>query len=463
MDRVADRYSASIMDRHRKALRTWFEGLSKGGKIPTKADLEKPFSPEINAEQVKDVERVLSLSFLLGLDHGSSDLELADGDVIDEPLPFEEAEKFFKSRVSLTKKEWLDLEPKLRFRAFTIAALGDPDIIDKVRTRMIAQLKTGGTLESFWNLEKVEAMAGVSKKSPFYWETVYRTNMQTSYNAGRAMEYQKTQPEYLEFVGIEDERQTSVCAQRSGIILPSTHPFWSTNWPPLHFNCRSTVRGVFKEEIDVIKETNPSWETTPDRNLPREQIQGGFGGNPLDSEAYWKPTPKMISRAQKYGMDKEFRAFGKSILGEQDFARAYTSKNSGGLVDLAEEHGKNETAKNLIVAEKLAAKGYKIKLLPVKNSEGIKNPDALMMDGYRWDIKVLESTGDTAIKNTFSSAKGQASRIVLQTPSELKNDEYRAFIKRLSHRMNRHQWVEEVIIVNGDDVEVIRRSGGDKK
>lgn len=295
---MADRYSVSIMDRHRKALRTWFEELSKGGKIPTKTDLEKPFSPEIDSEQVKDVERVLFLSFFLGLDHGSSDLELADGDVIDEPLPFEEAEKFFKSRVSLTKKEWLDLEPKLRFRAFTIAALGDPDIIDKVRTRMISQLKTGGTLESFWNLEKVESMAGVSKKSPFYWETVYRTNMQTSYNAGRAMEYQKTQPEYLEFVGIEDERQTSVCAQRSGIILPATHPFWSTNWPPLHFNCRSTVRGVFKEEIDVIKETNPTWETTPDRNLPREQILGGFGGNPLDQGSFFKLTPSMASRIE---------------------------------------------------------------------------------------------------------------------------------------------------------------------
>lgn len=451
------------MDRHRTALRTWFEELSKGDKIPTKADLEKPFSPEINTEQVKDVERVLSLSFLLGLDHGSSDLELADGDVIDEPLPFEEAEKFFKSRVSLTKKEWLDLEPKLRFRAFTIAALGDPDIIDKVRTRMIAQLKTGSTLESFWNLEKVEAMAGVSKKSPFYWETVYRTNMQTSYNAGRAMEYQKTQPEYLEFVGIEDERQTSVCAQRSGIILPATHPFWSTNWPPLHFNCRSTVRGVFKEEIDVIKETNPTWETTPDRNLPREQIQGGFGGNPLDSEAYWKPTPKMISRAQKYGMDKEFRAFGKSILGEQDFARAYTSKNSGGLVDISLSHGKKEASKNLTVAETLAAKGFKVKLLPVSGKPGVKSPDAFMMDGHRWDIKVLESTGDAAIKNAFKSAKGQASRLVLQVPDEITDADYQSFLGNLTDRISRHSWIEEVLVMRGSSIKVYKTSDVLKK
>ena len=49
-----------------------------------------------------------------------------------EALFFKKAIAFMKSRVPVTKDEWTALEPKLRFRAFTVAALSSYDGIEQV-------------------------------------------------------------------------------------------------------------------------------------------------------------------------------------------------------------------------------------------------------------------------------------------------------------------------------------------
>ncbi|GEM_PF-2342047 len=283
------------MERLRDKVRTWFNSF-KG--LPTKEELEQTTPYNNDIDLFRETEEVFLLSALTGMDHASTDLELADEDISPEGISFEEASTFLKTRLPLTSKEWYDLEPKVRFRAFTVAALGEVDAIDKVKQRLLSTIEKGGTLEQFWNEQKLLENGGLAGRNPMYWETVYRTNMQTSYNAGRAMEFQRTQPEYLEFIGVEDERQTDICSKRSGIILPASHAFWKSNWPPLHFNCRSTVRPVPQEEIDYIKQTNPTWERTPDRNLPIGEDKKGFGENPLDSGSFFKITPGMADRIE---------------------------------------------------------------------------------------------------------------------------------------------------------------------
>ena len=64
--------------------------------------------------------------------------------------------------------------------------------------------------------------AGWEKEGGWYWETVYRTNTMSAFNAGRAEAFDEYEPEFLEFIGIEDFRQTPVCASRSGIVKKRT-------------------------------------------------------------------------------------------------------------------------------------------------------------------------------------------------------------------------------------------------
>lgn len=253
---------------------------------------------------------MLAFSYLLGVEHAGQPLILSDDDP--DPIPFEEAVEFMKARVPLTKAEWNDLEPKLRFRAFTVAALAEPDAIDRLRGFVTKAVEKGTPMAEFWTEASLLDASGLGS-SPWYWETVYRTNTQTAYNAGRAAEFMKSQPEYLEFIGIEDTRQTDICHKRSGIILPSTHPFWASNWPPLHYVCRSTVRAVFKEEIDALRDADPSWKPTDEEKLIGDAPQKGFGGNPIQTESFWALTPTMMQRAEDFGLVEMIRRFAKSV------------------------------------------------------------------------------------------------------------------------------------------------------
>lgn len=246
-------------------------------------------------ELVIKIERALSVSMLLGMRHASSRTELSDGPW---EITFEEAVDFMKARVPLTKAEWNDLEPKLRFRAFTVAALSQADAIDRVKQSLVSAVGTGSSFSEFWTEAQALEAAGLGSGSPWYWETVYRTNIQGAYNAGRALQFAKNPPDYLEFVGLEDARQTDLCKARSGILLPSSHPWWKTNWPPLHFGCRSTVRSVSREEMETLGGT----VVAPARLKKAGSLENGFGANPIDSGSFYDLTPLMRERAANYGI-----------------------------------------------------------------------------------------------------------------------------------------------------------------
>lgn len=310
LDGAADTAKARVLPLLRKSLAEWMKGVDATGG-PSAESLAAPDAPRLPSDElVKEIERASLISYLLGMDHASPAIDLADGDGPAE-IPFDEAVSFLKSRIPLTKTEWKDIETKIRFRAFTVAALSEVDQVEKVRRSALAALEKGTPFPDFWTEATAAGKAGISDASPWYWETVYRTNMQTAYNAGRAAEFTRVQPEYLEFVGIEDERQTDICRAASGTILPASDPFWKTHWPPLHFNCRSTVRAVFQEEVDALREENPDWKPSEiSRDIP---TAGGFGGNPIERESFYRLTPSMAERAVKLGLDQEIRAFAKSL------------------------------------------------------------------------------------------------------------------------------------------------------
>jgi len=216
-----------------------------------------------------------------------------------------------ESRIPLTKKEFNELSDQLRYRAFTVARLTQLDAIDSVRKHFIKIANEGETLGKFLDKANAAEMLGISgwgAESPWYWETVYRTNIQTNYNAGRLIQYTKNPPLYLEFIGIDDSRQTQdICAPRTGVIRRYDDPWWKNNIPPLHFSCRSTVRGIYKEEAEVrgITETG----IPKDAFAPRK----GFGLDPLLSEKYWKPTDAMKRRLTGYGLEDEVNRTAKQL------------------------------------------------------------------------------------------------------------------------------------------------------
>ena len=198
------------------------------------------------------------------------------------------------------------MDEKAKSRAFYVSRLAEMEAVERVKQYLVENLKDKTSFQNFVkNLETDELLkkAGWEKDGGWYWETVYRTNTMSAFNAGRAEAFDEYEPEFLEFIGIEDFRQTPVCAARSGIVKKRTDPFWKSNFPPLHFNCRSTVRPVYAEEAAAfgIKESE-------NVSLPSKPAKG-FGRNPA---AEWDEVTEGVK--ERYARIRSFPGgFGERV------------------------------------------------------------------------------------------------------------------------------------------------------
>jgi SPP1 gp7 family putative phage head morphogenesis protein len=215
-------------------------------------------------EAIGAIHEMFMKSCLMGMDAAVSGRKKREGDYADplllpdmpaKVLSFEGAVKFLNAQIPLGKKSYYALDGKLRLRAFTVGRLNDCDAVNKVKGILRAIHEQGGTAADFYKMTDAEILNGVGfgKGNMSYWETVYRTNTGTSQNAGRAMCFDEVPPIALELVGVQDSRQTDICRSltESPFIRKYDDPIWKDLWPPFHFNCRTTVRGIYDpKELD---------------------------------------------------------------------------------------------------------------------------------------------------------------------------------------------------------------------
>jgi len=371
-------------------------------------------------------------SLLIGMEHAAGNISLADDSgQLDldisfsvEPLPFEEAIDFFKGKVSLTKEEWEELEPKLRFRAFTVARLAEADHIEMLRGRLLNAMEKGEYFTETWKDIKAFTEDADQPFSARYFETVYRTNMQSAYNAGRLMQYQNNMPPAWELLFIEDGRTSDICKGLASIAgngkaLAASHSFWSTyGFPPYHFNCRTTFRAVYDYEIGRGMEIE---------NVPMKQIrenfkpQEGFGGNPIEKESWWRLTDKMKERIERYGIKKEVEAAAKAAgIDNFDVRLAHNELGERRLqgTDFKANIIKDADPKKheVEIAKILEENGYKVLFTPENTFvEDIKNPEGIIpsLDTIVEMKKITSPRLDKISKRMIESSKQNAQIAVL--------------------------------------------------
>jgi SPP1 gp7 family putative phage head morphogenesis protein len=190
-----------------------------------------------------------------------------------------------------------------------MAKLTQCDYIEAVRGRLVSALEKGEGFEQLWRDVQSIADSNGTTISPGYWETVYRTNIQTAYNAGRRMQFDRFPPAALALMVLEDGRTSDICRPLAGLVLPYDHPFWDDHWPPFHFNCRTTVRGIYEDEVSRIPSENVSMNKLRKEFKP----QSGFGQNPVQQGTFWKLSYNMLQRIERYGLRQDLRNFAKHI------------------------------------------------------------------------------------------------------------------------------------------------------
>lgn len=397
-------------------------------------------------------------ALLLGMNHAAKKINAADED----DVIFDRSIDFLKGQIPITQKEWEDLhiDPKVRLRAFCVANQTKADYVYLIRQQLIDAVEKGkGISESWSDLKNLIDTDNIDPIRPGYWETVYRTNMNTAYTAGKLMEFEETKPVAIQLFFINDDRQSHIChelfQETNGLALPVDHPFWDKyGYPPYHFNCRTTFRGIYSSQVakDVIVEDPPM------KRFRKFKPEEGFGGNPLDKESWWRLTENMAINAARCDMFNDVEKMAKAN-GLHNFAIGLVDgsdyRNLTGTKYKAEKAKKADPKqKEIAMAKILTEKGHSVYFLPENKSvKGIKNPDAIL-DGKLAEFKQVDSEKLDRVKDRILDCEKQKANLVfIKIPETMDLIEAAKVAKKIKGLL----FVKEIWILHGEEIERIKK------
>lgn len=179
-------------------------------------------------------------------------------------LPFDEAIAAFEARRVVSPEEFEAMDADARAEAFTATRLAHETLVQRARDLLLRTLRDGGTFEEFRRaLVEDESALGVTPSSPWYLETVYRTNVQMAYGAGRlelltSPAVAAVRP-YLERRTARDDRVRESHAALEGALFPQSDEALVAAYSPpyldgeLQFNCRCVLVARRASDVDTSR------------------------------------------------------------------------------------------------------------------------------------------------------------------------------------------------------------------
>jgi SPP1 gp7 family putative phage head morphogenesis protein len=191
-------------------------------------------------------------------------------------LPPEKAIEYFKSKGYTFSWDWTDTLNEAHARAFTVAKTMRIDVLQDIRGMLQRSLDEGLTFQQFkkeltprlkakgwWGKKMVGDGKGgtprdaalrdrqVQLGSVRRLKTIYRTNMQTAYMAGRykgMKDVAKRRP-YWMYIAVMDSKTRPGHRILHRKVFHHTDPFWNTHYPPNGWGCRCRVKNVSGREL----------------------------------------------------------------------------------------------------------------------------------------------------------------------------------------------------------------------
>lgn len=199
-----------------------------------------------------------------------------------------DAISFLKSKGYQISFDWKEVWRQAHARSFTVAGVLKLDVLTDIKTALEAALEEGTTMQAFIKdlvpvLERkgwigegymIDGHTGeIEGKllNPRRLETIFRTNTQTAYMAGRyqqMMENIEYRP-YWEYSAVMDGRTRPSHSALNGRLFRFDDPFWAHFFPPNGFNCRCSVRARSAADI---KRLNLAVSTSEGQLKEAEQL-----------------------------------------------------------------------------------------------------------------------------------------------------------------------------------------------
>lgn len=178
-------------------------------------------------------------------------------------LPPEKAIEYFKSKGYTFTWDWWDMWQEAHAKAFTVAKVMRMDILQDIRDALQKALDEGTPFQQFkkdltptlqakgwWGRQMIMDESGMAKEvqlgSPYRLQTIYQTNLQTSYMVGRYAEMMDNIDDrpYWQYVAIMDSHTRPAHAALNGKVFRYDDPFWDSFYPPNGWRCRCRVRAL---------------------------------------------------------------------------------------------------------------------------------------------------------------------------------------------------------------------------
>ncbi len=162
-------------------------------------------------------------------------------------LPDAAALRYWQSKIPITDTELSFVQMQARSRAFAVVGVTRMEIIKTLHQSLEHTLKSGESLDS-WRKKARQIL----KKYPDYrLNNIARTNLQSTYNAGRWAQYEAAGIEYLRYLAILDRRTRPSHAALDDKVYPRNHAFWDAYYPPQGYQCRCTTQAETGASIDL--------------------------------------------------------------------------------------------------------------------------------------------------------------------------------------------------------------------
>ncbi|MGH8328990.1 MAG: phage minor head protein [Pseudomonas fluorescens] len=172
----------------------------------------------------------------------------------------ENAVAYMKSKGYAITWNWQEMLDQAHDQAFTVAKVMRLDLLSDIRGALETALQDGQTLTQFikalqptlesqgwWGKQVIVDSSGgaelVQLGSPRRLKTIYQTNLQSSYMAGRKASMEETTDThpYWMYIAILDGKTRPSHRALHGQVFRHDDPIWAAIFPPNGFNCRCRV------------------------------------------------------------------------------------------------------------------------------------------------------------------------------------------------------------------------------
>ncbi|HCG2926667.1 TPA: minor capsid protein [Escherichia coli] len=382
----------------------------------------------------------------------------------------EKAIEYFQSKGYTIGFNWHDVEARAHATAFTVAGVLRQDILQDIRGGLQEALDKGQTFEHFrrqlsptliqkgWLADRAKLAAdedGVlegKQLTPRRLRTIFETNMQSAYGAGRYAEQMANAGDrpYWTRIAVMDMRTRPAHAALNGLTARFDDPVWQFAYPPDGWGCRCRIRARTQKDIDskdiTVWSSEGNMETVQQAWGPKDtrQVQAfryngqlytpdaGFGHNPgqgwlsglgqrlMDKSA--SAPPQMASLAVQHtlsepqlldAMTSDIRRFvNQSLLREPSGAFRHAGALSPAAVDALAMRGATPVSAVMTITDDAVrtAPGPLWETLPAQ----LRQPVAVVADGA--DLVYVIRQGDE-LHQVRAVAEGDIAGFALQLPA----------------------------------------------